>query len=237
VLVDGAGRLKLCDFGLSKAFSDGDGDGNDARRAHSFVGTPPYMAPEVVAKVEGGYSMSVDWFSLGVLLFEMRCGDFPALEQRALPRPPAAATAPSSSTADAWPDVATRDAARAAVTADPNDGGRASAAPRPWALTAASDAALSRPPPQPQQPSDNAVSNFRDLVLALLEPCPAARVGPGRRQDILVHPFFAPVDWPAVDAGAAPVTDPDFNRTLGFLDLFHTGEGPQPADDAAFADF
>jgi hypothetical protein len=28
-------------------------------------------------------------------------------------------------------------------------------------------------------------------------------VGPGRRQDILVHPFFAPVDWPAVDAGAA----------------------------------
>ena len=198
------------------------------------------MAPEVVAKLDGGYSLSVDWFSLGVLLFEMRCGGFPALEQRALPIPPTASSSSSSSSRAAWPDDATRAAACAAIATAPGD---APAAPRPWALTPSSAAALLQAhvgaQDGAQEGAGDDARSFRDLVLALMKPCPAARLGHAHRRALLAHPFFAPVDWPAVDRAAAPPADPYFNPTLGFLDMFDAASQQHAADghEAAFADF
>lgn len=59
--------IKLIDFGLGKKIKDD--------RTYTLCGTPQYMAPEVV---EGkGYGLAVDFWSLGILIFEMMAGTTP----------------------------------------------------------------------------------------------------------------------------------------------------------------
>jgi serine/threonine protein kinase len=70
VLIDTQGHAKLSDFSLAKALSDSE-DG----MARSFCGNFRYMAPEVFAGT--GYSMSVDWWALGVLFCELLTGSHP----------------------------------------------------------------------------------------------------------------------------------------------------------------
>lgn len=67
ILLDANGHIALCDFGLSKAnLSQGD-------TTNTFCGTTEYLAPEVLLD-EQGYTKMVDFWSLGVLVFEMCCG-------------------------------------------------------------------------------------------------------------------------------------------------------------------
>ena len=67
ILLDANGHVALCDFGLSKANLTKDDTTN------TFCGTTEYLAPEVLLD-EQGYTTMVDFWSLGVLVFEMCCG-------------------------------------------------------------------------------------------------------------------------------------------------------------------
>ncbi|KAK7695957.1 hypothetical protein QCA50_000596 [Cerrena zonata] len=67
ILLDATGHIALCDFGLSKP------DLRSDELTNTFCGTTEYLAPEVLLD-EHGYSKLVDFWSLGVLLFEMCCG-------------------------------------------------------------------------------------------------------------------------------------------------------------------
>uniref|UniRef100_A0A914WQZ9 Ribosomal protein S6 kinase n=1 Tax=Plectus sambesii TaxID=2011161 RepID=A0A914WQZ9_9BILA len=74
VMLDGEGHVVLTDFGLSKEFTDPD---VELHRANSYCGTIEYMAPEVVQRTAEGYTEVVDWWSLGVMAFELLTGCSP----------------------------------------------------------------------------------------------------------------------------------------------------------------
>ena len=69
ILIDSKGHLKITDFGLSKILD------SDSEKAFTICGTPQYLAPEILKKK--GYNKSVDWWSLGCVMYEMLTGKLP----------------------------------------------------------------------------------------------------------------------------------------------------------------
>lgn len=63
LLVSEQGYLKVCDMGLAKRCTG---------KSYTTCGTPDYFAPEVVTS--SGYNIAVDWWTLGILVFEMLAG-------------------------------------------------------------------------------------------------------------------------------------------------------------------
>ncbi|KAK6045209.1 kinase domain protein [Cooperia oncophora] len=69
VLIDAEGHVKLTDYGMCKE-NIGPGDVTS-----TFCGTPNYIAPEILRGED--YGFSVDWWALGVLMYEMMAGRSP----------------------------------------------------------------------------------------------------------------------------------------------------------------
>ncbi|CAI2354434.1 unnamed protein product [Caenorhabditis sp. 36 PRJEB53466] len=69
LLLDKDGHIKIADFGLCKEeISFGD-------KTSTFCGTPEYLAPEVLE--DNDYGRCVDWWGVGVVMYEMMCGRLP----------------------------------------------------------------------------------------------------------------------------------------------------------------
>ncbi|EER17036.1 cAMP-dependent protein kinase catalytic subunit, putative, partial [Perkinsus marinus ATCC 50983] len=66
LLIDFEGHIKIADFGFAKVVTD---------RTWTLCGTPEYMAPETIQYQ--GHGKAVDWWALGVLIFEMIAGYVP----------------------------------------------------------------------------------------------------------------------------------------------------------------
>lgn len=76
ILLSGDGHCALADFGLSKDFyKEGQEVADSDLRANSFVGSPFYVAPDVLRQRE--YTNAVDFWSFGILLYRMLCGRTP----------------------------------------------------------------------------------------------------------------------------------------------------------------
>eukprot|EP00418_Pyrodinium_bahamense_P080514 CAMPEP_0179053160 /NCGR_PEP_ID=MMETSP0796-20121207/22127_1 /TAXON_ID=73915 /ORGANISM="Pyrodinium bahamense, Strain pbaha01" /LENGTH=407 /DNA_ID=CAMNT_0020749743 /DNA_START=42 /DNA_END=1265 /DNA_ORIENTATION=- len=69
VVLDGRGYAKLCDFGLARTLWRSIGS------AYTICGTPEYKAPEIDSST--GYDHAVDWWALGVLVYELMMGTTP----------------------------------------------------------------------------------------------------------------------------------------------------------------
>jgi serine/threonine protein kinase len=67
ILIDSEGHIRLTDFGLSKS-----GLLEKGGMTESFCGTTEYLAPEIIQS--GSYGFSVDWYSAGLVLYEMLSG-------------------------------------------------------------------------------------------------------------------------------------------------------------------
>lgn len=86
ILLDFKGHIALCDFGLCKLNMKTDD------KTSTFCGTPEYLAPELL--LGQGYTKAVDWWTLGILLFEMLTGlppyydeDVPTMYRKILTNP------------------------------------------------------------------------------------------------------------------------------------------------------
>ena len=65
ILMAADGYLKLTDFGFAK-YCDS--------RTYTLCGTPEYLAPEIL--LNKGHGKPVDWWCLGILIYEMQAGNF-----------------------------------------------------------------------------------------------------------------------------------------------------------------
>lgn len=71
VLLDREGHIKICDFGFAKKLKD---------RTWTLCGTPEYLAPEVIQS--RGYGKAIDWWSLGIFVYEMLVGYPPFFDEK-----------------------------------------------------------------------------------------------------------------------------------------------------------
>lgn len=72
-MIDESGYLKLTDFGFAKIVEG---------RTYTLCGTPEYLAPEIL--LNKGHGKAVDWWTLGILIYEMNAGIDPFSDEDVL---------------------------------------------------------------------------------------------------------------------------------------------------------
>eukprot|EP00811_Abedinium_folium_P001549 NODE_11418_length_1288_cov_3.372093.p1 GENE.NODE_11418_length_1288_cov_3.372093~~NODE_11418_length_1288_cov_3.372093.p1 ORF type:complete len:329 (+),score=38.03 NODE_11418_length_1288_cov_3.372093:49-1035(+) len=71
ILLDSLGHVKLADFGFAKVCTE---------MTFTLCGTPEYLSPEVIRTA--GHGTPVDWWGLGILIYELACGSTPFRDRR-----------------------------------------------------------------------------------------------------------------------------------------------------------
>lgn len=163
VMLDADGHIVLTDFGLCKQV-------NDEGRAYSFSGTAEYMSPELMrSDRRDGYTVAVDWWSVGVIAYELVTGTLPFDDTPAARKPTNAPTART-----------TKKTKKTKKTNKPP-------------VDEIMQNVLHVEPlwPSTLEPTT------RDLLKQLLTKDPRQRLNKSRRtaDDIKEHPFFASIDW------------------------------------------
>jgi protein kinase A len=72
LLLDQEGHIRLVDFGFAKRLGRGDEGGERGHETYTLCGTPEYLAPEVIHNK--GHTTAVDWWALGILIYEFLTG-------------------------------------------------------------------------------------------------------------------------------------------------------------------
>lgn len=73
LIIDRFGNVKITDFGFAKIVRKD--------RTYTLCGTPEYLAPEIIRGQRRGYCKAVDWWAIGILIYEMLVG-FPPFYDR-----------------------------------------------------------------------------------------------------------------------------------------------------------
>ncbi|KAK3930810.1 Dual specificity mitogen-activated protein kinase kinase dSOR1 [Frankliniella fusca] len=153
ILVNSAGEIKICDFGVSGQLIDS--------MANSFVGTRSYMAPE---RLQGThYSVQSDIWSLGLSLVEMAIGMYP------IPPPDASTLSNIFGTSYGISEETTG----TSMNANNSGGSSSSNGPRPMAIFELLDYIVNEPPPK--LPPGLFSDAFKDFVERCLKKNPEER--------------------------------------------------------------
>ncbi|KAB5528898.1 kinase-like domain-containing protein [Coniochaeta sp. 2T2.1] len=73
LLLDEEGHVKLVDFGFAKRLGNSEStEGDKPQETYTLCGTPEYLAPEVIHNK--GHTTAVDWWALGILIYEFLTG-------------------------------------------------------------------------------------------------------------------------------------------------------------------
>ena len=236
-MVDRYGHLKLCDFGASKILypeedfikienNAKNNAGSFCPRTYSIIGTMQHMAPEIIAK-SCGYSIQVDWWALGVLLFEMLCGVPPAFH----------GVSSSSSFSDnknaiegamngTWPDEESSLFALESIQMSSIEQIDSSTSTiNSW------QPILSESHQSILFATELSILGW-NFIQKLLVPCPENRLGPWSMNLIQNDPFFDSINWEDIHTGKNPPPDLFFNKSLGIMDLVEESEDLGPKDSS-----
>lgn len=213
ILLNESGHAVLCDFSSSKVLYDVgvlDARQNivDINKSFTITGSLHIMAPEMAA--ETGHSFPVDWWALGVVVYEMISGaPFP------------------------WTKRENDKSVRAAASFVLEHAMEAPGMEGCWDCRETPTLTLGRISPDDLAPMIHAAL---DLVRSLLIPDPIRRCDtiiqePNQSRSVVRfftrlenHAFFQGVSWPCVHSGSSPSPWPDYDHRLGFLQLLQGGE-------------
>ena len=203
VLVGGEGHILLADFGVSKQLQPSTGGDRASSVGRTAVGTPGYMAPEVIRGLSGStHSYPVDWWALGLLVtilvtcsepFEM--GTVMDLAKTLVGEKASGENALRSGDDGKSSSKSSSGGGKSSSgesTSDSGGGGSGGSSGGSSGGTSASQLV-------DQRLTDIFPPNFGDVrafAKALLTVDPAARLGTaGGAKEVQAHAFFAGIDW------------------------------------------